>query len=430
MHRILYFGLLFFVTNLSAQTSHSIYGNVQQSNGIPLSGVEISLHHQANIIASTVTDDIGNYIFENLPDGEDYSLYAVYNETDATDNTVYDYIIISKHILDYMPLDYQGILSADVNNSGSVTAFDLVEERKKILESAYDGTDVQDWILMPAYYYEQNSGSTNPWSEDFPHVWGLVIEDLAADTEMDIIGIKRGDPSEGEEVILPALLTLSTAPVTVNVGSVFSVDVAVENFDQLSGLQYSLSWDPTKVTLSAIIPNPDVLYLNVTNVYQHPEVVSFLWGDATIPSGYNLPDGTVLCTLEFMALATGSTNFSFSHMQAVDADCLVYEVNGNSNEVEIEGPLAASSPSPENFINIFPNPFSDKTSLRFSLPEAGEVRYRVWNATGELVQEKAVFLAAGINELPLDFNNITSKGVLLYTLETTTGSFSGKLIRE
>jgi hypothetical protein len=46
---------------------------------------------------------------------------------------------------------------------------------------------------MPAYCYEQNSGSSFPWSKDFPHVWGLVIEDLAADTEMDIIGIKRGD---------------------------------------------------------------------------------------------------------------------------------------------------------------------------------------------------------------------------------------------
>ena len=79
-------------------------------------------------------------------------------------------------------------------------------------------------------------------------------------------------------------------------------------------------------------------------------------------------------------------------------------------------------PNNYNMTQNYPNPFNPSTSIRFSIPEAGNVRMVVYNVTG---QEVAVLLdgqkAAGNYEVSFDAAKLPS-GIYLYTIQS--GSFT------
>ncbi|MCK6605868.1 MAG: T9SS type A sorting domain-containing protein [Ignavibacteriaceae bacterium] len=67
--------------------------------------------------------------------------------------------------------------------------------------------------------------------------------------------------------------------------------------------------------------------------------------------------------------------------------------------------------------NNYPNPFNPSTKIRFSLPEASDVKVLVFNASGEQVFELVNgFHNAGAYEVEFTAVNLTS-GIYFYTLE-------------
>jgi hypothetical protein len=70
----------------------------------------------------------------------------------------------------------------------------------------------------------------------------------------------------------------------------------------------------------------------------------------------------------------------------------------------------------------YPNPFNPSTSIRFSIPESGNVRLVVYNAVG---QEVAVLVdaqkSAGSYEVSFDATKLPS-GIYLYTIQS--GNFT------
>ena len=65
----------------------------------------------------------------------------------------------------------------------------------------------------------------------------------------------------------------------------------------------------------------------------------------------------------------------------------------------------------------YPNPFNPTTSIKFNLPEAGNVKLAVYNLLGQEVKILVNgFKAAGLYNINLDAKDLTS-GVYLYKLE-------------
>ena len=84
-----------------------------------------------------------------------------------------------------------------------------------------------------------------------------------------------------------------------------------------------------------------------------------------------------------------------------------------SNSVEVE----VSTPSVYELAQNYPNPFNPSTSIKFNIPEAGNVKLIVYNLLGQevntLVNE---FKSAGSYTINFDATNLTS-GVYLYKIE-------------
>jgi hypothetical protein len=76
----------------------------------------------------------------------------------------------------------------------------------------------------------------------------------------------------------------------------------------------------------------------------------------------------------------------------------------------------------------YPNPFNPTTTIRFSLPAAGEVSLTVWNALGQCVATPVqAALQAGQHTVSFDARQLPS-GMYVYRLQAGTLSLSKKMI--
>lgn len=170
----------------SAQiSSFNLSGQItcQQNDG--LEGVNVALLNQnGQLIDSLSTDQNGNYLFTNVPIGavgETYRVEVFYAGTPLNGLSTFDMVLMARHILGVEALDPAEVLAADLNRSGTLTTFDLVQMRAWILFLPLTATlTPPDWVL----YLEAN-GQIQEGPFTVPSDSGNQVLNLKA--------IKRGD---------------------------------------------------------------------------------------------------------------------------------------------------------------------------------------------------------------------------------------------
>ncbi|MEM9529047.1 MAG: T9SS type A sorting domain-containing protein, partial [Bacteroidota bacterium] len=81
-----------------------------------------------------------------------------------------------------------------------------------------------------------------------------------------------------------------------------------------------------------------------------------------------------------------------------------------------------------NLDQNFPNPFVEETTIRFSLPEAGEATISILDLHGRVLTDITREFAAGPNTVTLDGNKFIS-GVFVYTLTYKGERLTRSMIR-
>lgn len=97
------------------------------------------------------------------------------------------------------------------------------------------------------------------------------------------------------------------------------------------------------------------------------------------------------------------------------------------------GCTVASSdrPSPFNHINVFPNPFTDRISIRFDLQKPSKQTYvRMVNINGSLVQERSLgTLSSGTQDITLYTRSGIPAGMYLVHISNTDGTVVKKVVK-
>lgn len=133
----------------AAPTEYIVSGKISTPAGQPMANCKVNLTGGAML--STRTDALGNYEFRNLPAGGTYTLTPVHDTLPLNGVSAYDLVLISKHTLGLEPLPSTWkMLAADVNRSGTVTTFDIVEARKLILGIYTVLPNAKSWRFLPA----------------------------------------------------------------------------------------------------------------------------------------------------------------------------------------------------------------------------------------------------------------------------------------
>ncbi|MEM6378997.1 MAG: carboxypeptidase regulatory-like domain-containing protein, partial [Bacteroidota bacterium] len=165
--------------------SFNISGQITCQRNDGLEGVNVALLNQnGQLIDSLSTDQNGNYVFTNVPIGavgETYQVEAFYEGQPLNGVSTFDMVMVTRHILGVESLDPAEIVAADLNRSGTLTTFDLVQMRAWILFLPLTATlTPPGWLL-----YREVNGQIQEGPFSVPSDNGNQVLNISA--------IKRGD---------------------------------------------------------------------------------------------------------------------------------------------------------------------------------------------------------------------------------------------
>jgi lysyl endopeptidase len=176
----------------------SIKGSVKTHWSATMPNVKVQLSNTltGNLLKSTRTDAAGNFKFDSLPQGINYTITPERDSNDLNGVTTFDLLSITKHLLDLAILDSPWkIISADANKSNSVSTFDVVAIRKTILGITPEFPSVNSWRFFPA-----NSTFTDPMNPFPTPQEYLNVPNLQANViGIDFFGVKMGDTNNSAD---------------------------------------------------------------------------------------------------------------------------------------------------------------------------------------------------------------------------------------
>ncbi len=363
------------------------------------------------------TNENGEFSFYNLPMFIDYEVTTAKNDGALNGVTTLDLVLIQKHILDTKPLDspYK-MIAADANNDTKISAVDLIQLRKLILGIYQDFPNNNSWRFP---IKDQIMAFDNPW----PFTEVINIEALAEPMmDNDFVGVKIGDVNGtatanllGDDTSFRSAekLQLYFEDLISNIESV-SVPVKINSNELLNGMQITLE-HPGAELLRIEGASLDI---SDNNYVTTGSSTSFSWSSGKAVS---LNNGEVLFTLVFKGDVVknifGSDNNLISEAY-VGENLEIMDVEFGQNKDAFVNELYQNSP----------NPFSESTTIRFSLVKDGDVMVKFYDVSGKMVKTVSGNYKAGMNQLTIGAKELEGSGVLYYQMETEGFTATRKMI--
>lgn len=394
----------------------SIAGSIKNEDDEPIKNIEISLN-DANM-APAMTDADGQFVFEGLQNGNDYSVYPFCNDDFRNGVSTFDIIQISKHVLNEAPLTspYK-LIAADANKSGTITTLDIVALQKLVLHRTDDLPNNTSWRFVHKNYVFPIH--TNPWYETFPELYS--VNDITGAEQVDFVGIKIGDLNGDadmsnigtvEDRTFEKHLTFNISNLSFEGGEQVQIDFTAENFENLMGYQTTIQFDETVLELMEVIPGVMTGDENFGKTFVENGILNTSWHSAAARS---IGNEEVLFSLVFKTMKAGETT-SEIWMDGSVTQSEAYLQNGEMIGVQLNTTEEFAS------IQLFqnePNPFSNRTMIRFYLPKAAEAELVITDVSGKVVQTITKKYDAGMNQEMLDKSDLLQQGIYYYRLQTT-----------
>lgn len=409
----------------------TIAGMITTETGQAVDLVKISCTDQN----AFTTDVTGAYQYENLPANSSYVVSPEKNINLLNGVSTFDLFKINSHVLAEEILDspYK-IIAADVNNSGSVSGFDIIQLRKVILGLNTEFPNNNSWRFIPADF--EFPDPTNPLGTLFPE---SVTIDLAQDaTNTHFIGIKIGDVNENVrqgELLRPedrnqAIFQLQTEDKYLQKGEVYDLTISSEDLKDILGFQFTMTWDKEQLEVLDIQArthpsfNTDNLGLNFLN----QGILTASWFDNRMESPSNSSD---LFTLKLRAKTAMQLSDILNINSSITQQEAYRQQGGNPTLENVNLDFSPVAETDKLLVHqVSPNPFQGSTTLHFSLPTTELVTLTVFDATGRMLSTYQHEFEAGQQQFQIDEKDLKGyQGVLFYQLRSGNEMVSGKVLR-
>jgi hypothetical protein len=429
----------------SSGSTATVAGKLTLVNGTPVSGKLVGLSGGISNAVQTNVD--GTFAFANLPLGQDYILTPSYNTKPLNGVTTYDMVLIRRHILNIQLFDNPyNIIAADVNRSGSVTTFDLVELQKLILTiTAQFPNNNPSWRFVPASHIFPDPA--NPFAYAFPEV--VSLDDIVGNYwTADFVSIKVGDVNgsanptqfDGDDTAgrsFDKSLIFSTEDIELVAGQVYAIPFVAHPERTLAGFQFTLDFDETMLDFVGIPERKSSI--EEGNLLKNSDfglptslgtsAITVSWVNE---AGQVLPTEAPVFTLKFKAKANGllSKALAINALQTA-AEAYAGDFRASDESFETWGvglEFGAPSPTVQQpvLLRNYPNPFSGSTTIEFQLPAPSQVSFRLHDPLGRVVRAWTASYDKGEHQLPLDLND-QPNGLLL--LEMQAGEAQPQVIK-
>jgi len=322
------------------------------------------------------------------------------------------------------------LIAADVNGSGTITAFDMVQIRQLILNITTEFTNTPSWKFVDAAY---EFTTDNPVSEVYPTV--AQINNLSEAMQLDFVGIKMGDVNgnarpnslvQAESRNTAKVFEILTEDVSLKAGETYELAFATRELSSIQGYQFTLAYEDLKLEkLHSGVARVDNFGLHKMD----DGFITTSWNQATgnnASAETNNSESATLFTIAFTAFKDGqlSEQLSLANRPTVIE---AYDENGGLMEVELTFTTPAYNDKFELYQNT-PNPFHDATSIGFYLPEASEIQLILRDEVGRIIHTVKDKRPQGLNTIKLEKKHLTN-GFIYYQLTSKFGTKSKKMLK-
>jgi len=372
----------FTVTGVDACSQFTtIEGNINTREGEQVSFVNMQLEDRNTGVSNKMmTSTEGSFAFE-APMARDYMLKPEKNDNIDNGVSIFDLVLLRKHILGHETLNspYQ-LIAADINNNGTITTADLVELRKVILHLVDDFPNNTSWRFVENDYVFEYP--TTPTRESLSGEFN--ISNLQQALSYDIVAIKVGDLN-GNATIgqlhqsqprMNEQLVLTAEDQQLKKGEIYDIGQRFEDRGLLT-----FGWNKKE-------GDQEPLTYTITVQAQQDGMISQL------------------------------LNLS-SSITPIEA----FTTNGDLVNVQLNYQRIGL---PVQLLQNTPNPFAQHTVIPFTLSKRDLVKLMVITTSGKVLWEIEQEFDKGYHEIPV--NDINTSGVLYYRIRTGAKIASRKMI--
>ncbi len=396
-----------------------IEGNVATEFGTDVEDVQVTISSVLPDYPMSIMTDADGMFADGTAHANtvDYAVEAVKDVDYLNGVSTLDIVIIQRHILGLADLTspYK-MIAADVNDDQAITAFDLSELRKLILDVYSELPSNDSWRFADA---NQNLTISNAFNYDeLLSIAQLNQDELA----MDFIAMKIGDVNES--VVLNATddadtrnasLNLIVEDATVQAGEEFTVAFTAANFEDIVGYQFTMNTNGVEL-------------LDVVSGAIEMTETNFAVLDAnTVTVSWNSIEGVstedVLFEMTFKATANTTV------LDGVTVSSAVTGAEAYNSALETMNVTLGSAEGSFALLQNEPNPFNETTAINYVLSASAPATLTVYDVTGKVVKvvndNNAI---AGMNTITLQRAELGASGVLYYTLESGDFTATKKMI--
>lgn len=403
-------------------------GKTLRPNDDPVSEVEINAAGTLGFDETTLNEIDGSYSIP-APMDQDYIISAYKDGDDLNGVSTFDVILILRHILGIDPLEspYQ-IIAADVNLSGAVTTLDVILIRKLILfiDDSFQETD--SWRFVEAAF--DFPDPNNPFATAIPST--INTSDYTNLDELDFVAIKMGDingndpgftgDDSDDRNAMDDDFSIQTTDRILHKGENLKIPFTAD-LEKMMGFQFTLEFDPQQLNFKGFQGG----LLNSENAglqFAENGQITFSWAD--VASKMETGNQT-LFYLEFESNSTQllSNNLNLNN-NLTKAEA--YTNNLERTNLQLTFGNAPSAMS-ENFQlkQNQPNPFSTVTQIGFYVPDATFVEFKIYNVSGQIIQQKSTQVEKGWNQFQIQ--DLPNAGIYFYEIETAFGQEVRKMTK-
>ena len=376
----------------------TISGRVATEEDEGVEGVEVALSGQLNMTMNTPVG--GMYTFEEVPYGYDYTVTPHLDTLANNGVSTFDMIIIKQHILGTNLLDspYK-IIAADVTDNGTVSTADLIQIKQVVLGVVTGFPNNTSWRFVPTAYEFQNPG--NPLNEEYPEV--ISFNNLDGDDfSADFVAIKIGDVNlnastsyfvnvDDRTEDMP--LHFEMEDIELRKGESYRIPVRSPQLQAVLGYQFTLAWNRDVLQMQEVVPG-----IAQEQDFALDFVEEGLLTTSWYPEAGTMVDDAPVFTLVVKAKQSGKLSDQL-HINSLITHSEAYGKNGQWLAPQLH---YTNHPEPFALFQNQPNPFSESTTIGFTIPEAGAVQLRIHTVTGQLLREWSRMYEAGTHYIDVN----------------------------
>lgn len=368
----------------------------------------------------------GHFVFPAMPFGGEYIVRPEKGGDTKNGISTLDLIKIQKHLLGLetfsSPFQY---IAADINNSKSVTAIDIIQLRKLILGFYDEFPNNKSWrFIDKAHVFPDPS---DPWKSALPETYA-IIPFAGSMNDVDFNAVKIGDLNLSANLASNGGMLIGRGSkhgeieYVVNETSdkpVYRVDVYLNDADAYSGLQFSFDWDKAGYKLLEWVPGEyfskeDFRMPELEN--ENASIAAFTiegWNDKKIH----------IATLWVEKISQTMYPFQL-FLNPNPTPPLAYTKIGDE-EVTLQ---ILASPTPKASIENRPNPFTNMTTIYMESTREEKATLRIFDLNGKIVFTQNVSLIKGKNEFIVRQSEISATGILMYEIESNFQYSTNRMI--